>query len=331
MIRLHNLTRIISLLVCFVCGLSFSQNNTEEAHLRQKANDLYISNSFSEAAKVYVTLFELNPKKEFYLYNASACAIAAKDYQHALDLYLKLKALGYTGVKTQYFAINKKTKKEELFTLKERDSLVSLRLYKKPSDRKTESKVDEINKNIVLIYINLNLLEKALEAVKEARQANSKDLDLIISEASVHYKLNNIEKFKECLEDVIKKAPKNTDALYNLGVIAAEEKLFKVAKKYYKKVIKFDPNYTNAYINLATIILKDDISFVDEMNALGLTKADDRRYDILVKKRNKMYRKAMPILETILAIDSDNTEVKTTLKNIYSKLDYHAKARAIKM
>jgi hypothetical protein len=60
------------------------------------------------------------------------------------------------------------------------------------------------------------------------------------------------------------------------------------AEKYYKRVIEINP-HTNAYINLAAMKLENE-KVIDEMNKLGTSTNDMKRYDEL-KRKEKIFSK----------------------------------------
>jgi len=97
------------------------------------------------------------------------------------------------------------------------------------------------------------------------------------------------------------------------------------AKKHYMKAIEIDPNYTNAHINMAALILAEETSIVEEMNGLGSSAADDRKYDALKAKRSKLYSDAIPHLKKALEIKPNNIDAAKTLMNIYSAVGDTAK------
>jgi tetratricopeptide (TPR) repeat protein len=169
-----------------------------------------------------------------------------------------------------------------------------------------------------LIYNQLGDTEKALAAMNEARVENPEDLNLILTEANVYYAMGNIDKFKSLLEYATELDSENPELQYNLGVIAAEANDVENAKIYYSRAIELNPKYVNAYINLAALILGQEESIINEMNNLGTSAADDRRYDELRLQRKELYFEAIPYLEQAIGIDSNNFQAAKTLSNIYS-------------
>ncbi|MGY0392350.1 tetratricopeptide repeat protein [Bizionia sp. KMM 8389] len=303
-------------------GSDYESESTElvtsmENELLTKANNLYKANSFTEAATKFEQLYNVIPSDTTYLYYAAVSAVSGRDYENALNHYLKLNDLGYTGVETEYFATNKETGEKELFDKNTRDLYVKTGEYIAPGERQSDSKSAEITKNIAFIYVSLDKKEEALEAIKKAREANPTDVNIILTEANLQYQLGNKDEYKSLIEKAIEIDPKNIDLFYNLGVLSAESGDNAKAKEYYNKVIDMDPKYTNAHTNIAALILGEEEALVEEMNSLGTSSADNKRYDELKDERTELYKSAIPYLETVLEHDPNNVEVSTTLMNIY--------------
>ena len=286
-----------------------------------KANADINNKDYKTAAKRFGKAYMMSPKDTIYLYYAASSAVTAQDYDEALEHYVKLKNMNYSGVKMNYYATNVETGVEETFSDKTtRDFAVKSKAYNNPSDKMSESKKAEIVKNIALIYVSQGKDEKALAAMADARAENPDDIGLLLSEANVHLKMGNRDKFKNLMEEATQKDPNNAELLYNLGVLAAEGGNAEESKKYYQKAISLNPNYVDAYNNLAVVILEGEAAIVEEMNGLGTSSADNRRYDELKEERANLYKEAIPYLEKALELKSTNVDAARTLMNIYSAL-----------
>ena len=290
-----------------------------KAHLVNKGSSLLNTKDYKTSSDYFESAYKLSPNDTVYLFYAASTAVNAKMYDRSLEMYEELRNLGYTGIEQNYFATNKETQVEELFESKVlRDLSVKSKSHINPKDETTKSKFPEIIKNIALIYVQNGDNEKALQAMTVARAEAPDDLNLLLTEANVYYSMGNTPKFKELLEIAIQKDPMNPELQYNLGVICADTDDFESSKKYYLRAIELNPDYTNAYINLAALILGQEESILDEMNTLGSSAADDRKYDELKAKRNQLYLDAIPYLESAFGIDSGNYQAAKTLANIYS-------------
>lgn len=291
-----------------------------ENDLLVKANNYYTQKDFSNAAVKFEQLYQVVPSDTTYLYYAAVSAITDQNYESALEYYLELNELGYTGQGKEYYATNKETGEEEVMDKQTRDILMKSGDYIKPGERNTESLSGEITKNIALIYVQLDQKEKAIAAIQKARQDEPNNSALILTEANLHYKLGNTEAYKTLMQEAIKLDPNNVDLIYNLGVLSAEAKDKEAAKGYYRQVIEMEPTYVNALTNLSALILEEEQTIIEEMNGLGNSAADNKRYDELKEKRKGVYQEAIPYLSKVLEVEPDNVQVARTLMNIYSAI-----------
>ena len=296
-----------------------------------KANNALQSEDYASSSSGFEYAYKLSPQDTMYLYFAASTAVNGQDFDRALPMYEELKKMRYTGIANEYYAFNKETEKEELFGSKQlRDISVKAGTHIKPEDRITKSKLSEIVKNIALIYISQDKNEEAIEAMKDARAENPDDLNLLLSEANVHYKMGNTEKFTALMEEATKMNPTDPELQFNLGVLSYESGNRESAMKYYQKAIDLDPTYINAQINMAALILDGEKDIVDQMNNLGTSAADDRKYDELKEKRQQVYKDAIPYLKSALDVEGDNLQAAKTLMNIYSAIGDTDNYKALK-
>ena len=299
--------------------------------LLTKGNKAYESKDYSKASKLFEKSYRIKEKDTVFLYYAAATAVSVKEYDRALGLYEELKTLGYTGIENQFIATEKETGEIEVFPNSSmRDLSVKSGTHIKPTTRNTESKRGEIVKNVALIYMSEGDNEKAIKAMKDARAENPDDVNLVLSEANIHFKMGNTEEFQSLLLTATEMDPKNAELQYNLGVIAAEAEHPEEAKVYYEKAIELDPDYVNAYINLSALILSGEQPLIEEMNGLGSSSADNKRYDELREQRQELYKQAIPYLTKALEIAPKNINAAKTLMNIYSILGETDKYKAMK-
>jgi hypothetical protein len=95
-------------------------------------------------------------------------------------------------------------------------------------------------------------------------------------------------------------------------------------------VMEIDPKYINAYINLAALKLEDEKVIIDEMNKLGTSAKDMKRYEVLKTKRQDLFKSTIPYLQKAVELDPANIDVSKTLLNVYSALEMTAEAKDLK-
>ncbi|MBT8271075.1 MAG: tetratricopeptide repeat protein, partial [Bacteroidia bacterium] len=251
-----------------------------------------------------------------YLYNAALLATSSQNYGDALKLYDELMTMGYTGIAMEYRATEVETGEEQVFPSQTmRDISVKAGTHNKSRNIKTDSKVGEIAKNIALIYIEQGETDKALAAIEDAKKTNPDDFNLLLSEANVRYKLGETDKYKELISEALEIEPNNVDLHFNLGVVAADQGNYEEAKKHYDKAIETDGTYVRAYMNTAALILGQEQTIIDEMNSLGTSAADDKKYEELQETRMQLYRDAVPYLTKVMEFEPDNINAAKTLMN----------------
>ena len=286
---------------------------------------------YNEASSILYSVYQLDKKDQEKLYYAANYAVTAINYDDALKYYLELKSLNYSGEGTQYYAINKSNNKEEYFNTKEqRESFIKLGTHEKPRDEKIESKRGEIYKNIALIYVNKGKNEDAIQAYSDARKVNPNDNSLLLNEANLYLTLKDFDMYTKLVNEALAKDPNNAEMLYNLGVISDTANKLDAAEGYYKKAIEIDPKYFNAYLNLAELKMRSDQKFVDEINKLGTSDKDLKRYEVVKADRNKNFLIILPILEKAVELDPTNDPAKKTLLSVYKALEMSDKVKELK-
>ncbi len=284
-----------------------------------------------EGGKKLYDAYLLDKKDTINLYYSASTYVNGKDYATALKMYEELKTLNYSGKGTSYLAMNKLTGQEDLYaTAKERDLAVKLGTHEKPKTEAIPSKRGEIYKNIALILVQDGKTEEAKKAISDARKANPEDTSLILTEANLYLETKDFETYKKLVGEALEKNPNDVDLIFNLGVLSANAKNAVDAEKYYKKVIEINPNYINGYINLAALKLEDEKVIIDEMNKLGTSAKDMKRYEVLKTKREELFKGVIPFLQKAVEIDSNNLDVAKTLLNVYSALEMTTEYKALK-
>jgi tetratricopeptide (TPR) repeat protein len=310
---------------------------TKEA--QPKLNDLiqYVSNQavtfynddkdYKKASENFYLTYKLSPSDTSFLYNAAVSASLAKEYDASLSYYKELQSVGYTGIATEYFATNKESGEvESLGTKQNRDSMVKFGKYMNPTQETSESKQSEIVKNISYVLINQGKTDEAILAIKEARKADPKDLNLLLNEAQLYIQLEQMDKFGALMQEAIKLDPTNPTLFFNLGVVNSNEKKIEDAIRYYERAIELDPDYGDAHMNLAVAILSGEQEIVVEMNK---NLSNIKKYDELEAKQKALYRKALPYLEKADEIKRSLETVKSLL-NIYDILRMNEKADVLR-
>lgn len=282
-------------------------------------------------AKKLYDAYLLDKKDTINLYYAASTYVNAKEYETAYNAYDELKKLNYSGKGTNFYAVNKINGEEQIFsTAKERDQMVKLGTHEKPRNEELPSKRGEIYKNMALILVQNGKVAEAKKAIAEARVANPEDKTLILTEANLYLDTKDFDTYKKLITEVLAQSPNDADLVFNLGVISYNAKNLVEAETYYKRAIEIKPDYVNAYLNLAILKLDADKKLFEEIQKLGNSEKDNKRYEVLKKQREAVFASALPYLEKASELDATNEEVKGTLLSVYRALEMTEKAKALK-
>ena len=265
--------------------------------------------------------YQINPEEnKDYLYYAATNAVNGSDYNIALERYIQLRDINYTGVVTKYYVTDVASGEETEVSATEFGIYQKSKDYTNARSEDTESKYPEIVKNIALIYSELGQKGNAMKAVQDARKANPGDVGLILTEANIYIQLGEKQRYKELIKEALEKDPSNAVLYFNLGVVNSEQGDSVLAREYYEKAIEIDPSMENAYLNLVALILENESKIVEQMNSLGNSRADNIKYDELKKERETLYKECVPVLKQLIALDDSNLEAVQTLRNIYGTI-----------
>jgi len=286
---------------------------------------------YAEGAQLLHSVYLMDKTNADNLYFAASYAINAQDYDTALKYYDELKAMKYSGEGTSYIATNVLTGEEVPFTNKaERDKMVTFKTHINPKEQKIPSKRGEIYKNYALILVQKDRVEEAKAAFAEAKAETPDDVSLLVNESDLYLKLKDYDTYKKLVSEILIKNPNDADLIYNLGVVTLEANQLDEAEAYFKRALVLNPNYANAYLNLAALKLKPDDKLVAEMNKLGASEKDNKRYEILKKERVATFQSALPYLEKGHELSPDNDDVATNLLSVYNFLEMTDKYKALK-
>ncbi|WP_264566785.1 tetratricopeptide repeat protein [Flavobacterium sp. N3904] len=288
-------------------------------------------NKYIESANMYYEAYLLDKKDTINLYSAATAFVNGKDFISALKHYETLKAIDYSGTGTFYYAVNKTTKTEERFLKAyDRDHLINDGTYEKPRNEIGLSKRGLIYKNIALIYFQNGDNEKAKNAISDARKKNPEDNSLALAEAELSLVSKDYVSYKKLVTALSQKNPNDLDVIFNLGVLSTKANNTVDAENFYLKAIGIDPKDIKSYINLSILKLESVKVINDDMDKLGTSPIEMKKYDMLKTKKEEIYKSVIPYLKKAIEIDPKDTEISQNLLSVYNALDMTAEYKDLK-
>ena len=286
---------------------------------------------YKQATEKLYTSYMLTKKDTSDLYFAAGNAVNGKDYDTAISYYQMLLDQGYTGATKEYVATNKETGEIQSFDNENlRNIAIKTGEFIKPETRVAESRKGEILRNMTLIFIERGDNEKATALMKTARAENPNDVYLMRADADMSYKMGDVARYNELIEKIVASDPENPELYFNLGISNDQLGNQEKAMSYYAKALELKPDYEAALINVAALKLSNEDKLVEQMNSLGNSAADNKKYDELKKERENSYKEALPYLEKAYQINASNQNVLKYLMNIYGQIGEDAKYKEAK-
>lgn len=279
--------------------------------------------------------YRVSPNDTLYLYNAALLATENNDFDQALSFYNELIDLKFTGITTNYYAIEKATGEVQAFANPEqRELFLKAGTHDTPTKDELESVELSLLRSMAAIYKNQNDYDKSLSFIEKAKALDENDINVVLLESNIRWEMGDVESYEKLITKALEIDPDNADLHFNLGVISSDKgkaieiddvdkamSHYNKAMSHYNKAIEIDSSYTNAYLNAASLILQKEQSIIEEMNSLGTSNADYNKYDELKIVREDIYKSAMPYLESVYELDNNNLSAVRTLRNIYSAVD----------
>ncbi len=302
--------------------------NTMISEVSAKGIESYQNKNYTAAKTELFQVYNLSPKDTIYLEYAANAAYLDKDYDVALGYFITLKDIGFTGISTEYTAVNSETgERENMGNKNNMELMVKTGTYKDAKIETSESKKPTVIKNIAFVYVEKGDTEKALAAVRDARAVAPEDVNLILTEANLQIKLGNKDEFANLMSEAIEIDPTNASLYFNLGVISGEQGDFDKAKEYYSKCIELDPEYVDGYVNLGSAFLEDDKVLVEEMNK---SLNDFDKYDEIKARQSDLYKSVIPLYEKAYELRSDDIDTIRTLMSLYENTEMDDKFKTMK-
>lgn len=319
-------------------GIELKQDKYEPS-LSKKATDVVsplISKTYDEAisdynSKNYVAAAE-GFKKTYYLMSSAGIADEsillnaglsygqAEKNQEALDVYRTLINKGYTGVKTEYKALNIKTNqvenigKENFEIFKKIGDASGYKDFKTETSKNVEN---EIYENYLRLLIQNKNYDEAADFADKAIAKFPANSNLLGLKGLAYYNSGKADQYIATLKNQLEKNPNDKESLYNIGVMYSKDSSKEAdAEAAFKKLVDLDPKYPNALNNLVFAIIGDDDKAINDYKELRKAGKIDAANKVIEQRRAR-FQKALPYAEKMYEQDPNNKEYISLLKNFY--------------
>ena len=298
----------------------------------------YNAKSYAQAGKGFLEIYNLlkaaGSDDKLYKYYSALAYAQGNVSDESSKLFSELINEGYTGVKTEYKAKNKKTGQVENLDKN------SFELYKKMgatadyTDFKMEntpSVEQELYETAASLYVDSQKYDEALSLIDKGLAKFPKSSKLSELKGTTYYKSGKMDQFLNNLKEQVAKDPNDKVSWYNLGVLSSKDpsKLAE-AEGYFKKSLEIDPAYKEALQGIIfNVYISDDNKAIEAIETARKAKKTEL-YNRLLSERRERFAKTLPFAEKWYALEPKNIEVVSLLKGLYLTSHNDAKFQELK-
>ena len=230
----------------------------------------------------YVKLYNLFPSDTVSLINAAYSYNKVANNEKSIEVLKTILASGYTGIT----ATEKESQKPKYF------------------------------KVLLSKYLETKQNDKALALLESEPTIVSKDANLNIQLANLHYNAGNQQGYITAIEKAAEIAKTNADLYYNIGIFYQNSDQTKAIAAF-EKAIELKSDYKNAYSSIGGIYLANTNNIVKKINANLENEANYNKYNNELKE---VYKKAAPYMFKAYELDKTDAVLKKNLISIYKKI-----------
>lgn len=287
---------------------SISGMKIQIANARLKGGDI------AGGLKIIEELYDANPDNKDMLLTSAQLSYQNGDFADATSKFQELFDLGYTGQKTEFFAVNKETGTVEKFnSQKLRDVSINVaRTHTDPTQESTPSQMGFIVNNLVWLYKNDDQLEKAKFIFKKAQDRFPKDASIEMAKPEIYNNLGMMKEYEQAVKD-LENAAKDPKVYDNLGTAALKAKNYDQAIEYLSKSLSINADNFISQVNLSN-------AFIEKGNLEETT----------AEEQETFYKNAIEHLEAAHKIKPKDVNVMNTLVSLYGAFEMTEKAEAMK-
>jgi len=261
------------------------------------------------------------------LYNAALIASFGKDYETAATLALQVLDMGYNGYT---FSATSAANGEQVsfMTKSEMEQQAKLGLVTDP--KVSESVRADIYKFLLSVYQNKEDKENFRKILSKARAEFPSSKDFIDYELDEYLKSKDYDKALSIVDEAIAKDPTNYLYYYVKAYVYQTMDSNDKAFEFYNKALEFNPSHFESNYSIGLIYYNRGKETIEKMNELGISAADQKKYDQLKKVKEGHFKESTPYFEKCHEVDPKDKETVKALWEVYRQTGQSEKSLKMK-
>lgn len=158
--------------------------------------------------------------------------------------------------------------------------------------------------------------EEAVKVMDEGLTKFPNDANLLVEKINIYLEAAQYPEALTYVNNLLAVEPKNDGAMFIKGL--AYEKIGNEDSVvfYYLKSAELNPKNVKPWNNLGALYVNKANALVEQMNKLGNTSADTKKYEELKLERKELYKKAKPYLEKAKELEPDDAQIVRDRKSV---------------
>ena len=178
-------------------------------------------------------------------------------------------------------------------------------------------------------------VEEAYTYLEAGRKLYPDDVSLLFAEINHFLRINKLDELISKLEAAIAKEPKNVSLYSTLGSVydnlyqreaqagnkAQADAFLSSALDYYQRALAIDPNFFDAIYSIGAVYFNRAASLINEQKNLGLSAAEQKRYEALQTEITAEFEKALPYFKKCEGMNPNDLNTLIALKEIFVRIN----------
>ena len=177
--------------------------------------------------------------------------------------------------------------------------------------------------------------------LSRGRELFPDNTEILFAEINYYIQKEDFKTLESKLQSAIAKEPNNVGLYTALGNVymnlskdeadaAREEEYMNKSVEYFNKATELDADNVDAIYSIGSMYFNKAVAKANEMNQLGTSKADQKRYDQLNGEITELFDQALPYFTKAEKIDPDDRNTLIALKEIYARKNDFEKSNEYK-